>query len=289
LKKILVIETNFGDKDFVYSVPSNTQAGIYTELDYLTRDVPYFTRSTVSHFMSGQFGEQSQINGAVRTYEGGVITGYINSVSQLRANTLEERAWYRSEFTRDSESFRPHRSVISFARSFSFPDNSGIGVRQFKQGQVDKRAIFLYNTTQQDVQTKFSLVGATAPSLSTWVFTLFSPSLVGNEGINTEGINEGSTLQSFIIAMQNSFSTLFFPPAVRYLGTFMPTLGYNSYAPLITDLRDGDYLLFIRVYEKTVGVYWVTSNTTVTPTCFRVAEAMDLISLESDTRHLSVV
>lgn len=61
----------------------------------------------------------------------------------------------------------------------------------------------------------------------------------------------------------------------------MPLVGYQTYAPLITDIRDGDYLLFIRIYESVVGVYWVTSNASLHAPSFRVAEALDPFEIQS--------
>lgn len=283
----MVIETNFGDKEFVQTVPGGASDGVYTEEQYLTRDVAYFTRGTLSHFMSGQFGEQAQINGAVRTYEGGIISGYVNSISQLRPNTLDEKAWFRSIFVRNSDTYRNQRSIINFVRNNSVSSDAGVGVAQYIPPVASQKMVFLYATTQEDLQDKFATVGATVPSLDTWTFTLFASSITRGFGINTQGIDEGGFFSTYYDALVSSYTTMFFRGTTyTYLGTYMPKVGYQTYAPDVTDLRDGDYLQFIRIYENIVGVYWVTSNSGLHNTCFRVAESLDPYSAESTNAQI---
>jgi hypothetical protein len=288
LNKGIVLESNFGDKQFTYAVPSGAASGVYVEKDYITRDCPLFTRSTVSHFMRGQFGDDPQINGDTRLFDTGVITGYVNSVSQMRVNSAEEKAWYRAVITRDSESYRNQRSIISFTRSITLPDDTGVGISYYRQpDSVNKKVIFMYATTQADLETKFSLVGAALPGLDTWSFTMFRNTSSGADVINDHGINEAGDVSNYFDALLSTYNQFFFRGSTyAYLGSFMPLIGYQTYAPATGDLRDGDYLLFIRIYENTVGVYWVTSNNDINLPTFRVAEAIDPLALESDTAKL---
>jgi hypothetical protein len=284
----VVIETNFGDKQFSYAVPNGANSGVYVEDTYITRDCPVFTRSTVSHFMVGQLGDDPQINGGTRLFDTGIITGYVNGVSQMRPNTVEEKAWYRAVQTRDSESYRNQRSMISFTRGNTLPDYTGLGETHYRQtDSITRKVIYLYSTTQRDLQDKFSTVGAVLPGLDTWTFSMFRTTSTGAGEINFHGINEGAITTSYFAALQSTYNTFFFRGTTyNYLGVFMPKIGYDSYAPQLGDLRDGDYLLFIRVYENTVGVYWVTSNNEINIPTFRVGEAIDAMALESDTATL---
>lgn len=256
----------------------------------MLRDCPVFTRYNVPYTEATQLGGVDQINLDPRTYQGestpGIVNGYVNVNHQFRANTDNENGWFRTFMDRGQESFRLPRSYMIFDRAKTYGDNSGVTVKQWIQPNVTQRVIFLYATIQADLVSKFATVGSIVPGLDTWSFTLFQPA-VADAGINTQGINEGRTVDNFL-ALYNTYSTFFTRGAwVSYLGNFMPTEGYKTWSPLQSDIQSLDYLLFIRVFDNTVGVYWVTSNQSVISPNFWTAKGTDPLSMSSSNTPIS--
>jgi hypothetical protein len=56
-----------------------------------------------------------------------------------------------------------------------------------------------------------------------------------------------------------------------------------TYAPNISDLIEGDYLLFIRIQENTLGVYWVTTNDnpSITPPIYFMLKQTDMMKFST--------
>jgi hypothetical protein len=297
-----VIEVNFGAKNFSYPVPSpdTTNPGVYSHGTQLLRGCAKFTRMNVDHHMGGILGAVDQINGAARSYEGGIVKGFINYIHQFRENTYREAAWLRMFQTGTQDIYIVPDDFINFPTGVtSFYDNSGVGVRTFNQADPSMRVIPLYVTTQADIENKYAAFGSTAPGLDTWTFT-FAASNIIDPVIDEAELDAELVLSNYSLLV-NSFDTLFFreiadlglalPPGklsdyrqdtANYLKKFMPLQGYETWAPTVDDLKLGDYLLFIRIMDDVVGVYWVTSNLDINAPYIRVSEKTDPIGIEYD-------
>jgi hypothetical protein len=266
---------NFGNYPFIYSVPTTSTPGVYTVGTGLTRGCPQFTRETVSHYVNGQLGNSSQINAKPLAFEAGVVQGYVDSTRQLRRNSSREIGWLRAVFDRSAESNRKPRSFMMFQRGENPVDNTGTGVRQFIQPDITQRVIHLYNTTQADITEKFTGIGGQVPGLNLWTFTLFQPFRT-QSAVDVTPVDQEYIAYNFFPVLQATFNTFFFPnPIYKYLGNFMPAMSYRSFAPTLADIRTNDYLLFIRIQENTLAVYWVTSNNDIVAPSVQMMESTD--------------
>jgi hypothetical protein len=251
---------NFGNYQFSFAAPSTATPGLYTVGASLTRGCPQFTRSTISQYTNQQLGNDSQINAKPLSFEGGVVSGYVDSIHQLRRNSGKEIGWVRAVVDRNAECYRKPRGVMMFQRGEAVIDGTGIGVRGFPQPDVQQRIVYLYTTVQADIQDKFTGIGGQVPGLDKWAFTLFQPFRTATS-IDVTPIDQDFVSNNFFSVLQATYSSFFFPsPSFKYLGNFMPSVAYRTYAPQLSDVQPNDYLLFIRIYENTLAVYWVTSN-----------------------------
>jgi hypothetical protein len=230
----------------------------------LTRDCAIFTRNVVPYWPAAQLGAVEEIQNDPRQFLGGEgpgdIAKYINVIRQFRTNTGSEEAWLRTFLDGDTESFRTTRDTMMFTRGRTYSDDSGTASRMYIPTDPTQRVIFLYLTTQEDLEDKYADISETAPGLSTWTFTLFEGDLAG---------------------MTSNFSTFFSRGLGVYFGHIIPKVGYNSWSPDVGDLESGDYLVFIRVLENVVGAYWVTNNQTVEAPAFWVVKSADDLEIES--------
>ena len=110
------------------------------------------------------------------------------------------------------------------------------------------RVLRLFTTTKADIVATYTSLGITSGAIDAAWFTLTTGAI-------------GSTLRS-------SFSTLMLPNANRHFNFTMPRDSWNSYAPLSTDILDSDSLLFVKMFEDIMAVYWVTTNATVNPPAY---------------------
>lgn len=277
------LRVNFGGQAFSYAPTASTNPGVFVLGERLKRGCPQFVRDDISAWTTAQIGGLAQINGDPRSYDvDDSVAGYGNIVKQFRANTTDEIGWLKCFTTRDQESYRRRRKIISFDRGLTTYDNTGVvGRRPFPQSNLVNRVVFLYTTTQSDLATKFAAVGSVVPPLSTWTFTMFEPYFTSS-GINVEAINN-SGLRSFFPALQATYSTFFYRGAgINYLGQYMPASGYRTYAPLVGDLQSLDYLLFVRLYDDKVHVFWITSNNDVNATAYNTINRTDPLAVETD-------
>ncbi|MCI4437452.1 MAG: hypothetical protein JHC33_11655, partial [Ignisphaera sp.] len=155
-------------------------------------------------------------------------------------------------------------------------DISGQGYNPYSQATYNNqnlRAVPLYSTTGTELQDRLNLINFTMPTSDS--FTVFKP--ITSEGpINAAPINSAYSVD-FFSALVADFDTLFVRVGSPYLGPFMPKQGYDTYTPLVTDLKRTDYILVVRVYENTYGVYWITSNDSDTIPNFFVLEDSDTL------------
>lgn len=262
----------------------------------LTRGCPQFTRYNIPFWPYALTGGYDLVNGSPRSYTSpdgpggaditGTVSSYGNVMHQFRTNTDYEKGWLKTFYSRGQESYRTLRGSMIFNRDLTISDDSGTTVKKFVQPDPTQRVIFLFATTQMELQPKFNLVNVPLPGYSTWTWTLFSPNTVGGvidgSGINTLGIDGSSNINYFPL-LTAYYNTFFFRSANVYLENFMPLEGYRTWAPQPGDLQTNDYLLFIRVYNTVVGVYWVTSNQDVISPNYWMAKGTDPMVISTDT------
>lgn len=239
------------------------------------RGCPQFIRSNVPTLVSDTMGDNADLNGLPGVVDGGTFSKFINPQGQYRSLQSAEIGWIHGIMCRSSDNFRKTRGTIAFTRGVT-NNTDGVPVRVFQQPSDYNRIIPLYITTQADLVAKFATIPALVPTA--WTFTLFKTSSSYGP-IDSTAVNASLTKNYFTL-LQTTFSTMFFPITSTWLGDFMPKNGYQTYAPLVGDLVSGDYLLFIRIMDQGIGVYWVTSNQTVNaPPYFPITNA-DPVHLE---------
>lgn len=241
----------------------------------LMRGCPTFIRSNVPYWVTKLSGTDPYLNGNPISLNGSVVDGFVNQQAAFRANTSDETAWMRTLFQRNHDQFRSKRSKVGRTRgsaNITPGVYDGVPVTWYDI-PAGMRAIPLYITKQYDVVNKCVAVGADIPPMAQWVFTLFDPTS-NSQAINELAINEGPSITSSN-ALVTYYNTLFFRGAnVGYLGALVPQLGYiATYAPDVSQVLAGDYIMGVRILEDTVGIYWITSNQTAAlPSYFPVEE-----------------
>ena len=251
------VDFNFGERAWAYEPPFDAAypGVVHTYITPLTRGCPQFTRYSVRPEIADLMGANPAINGLPRIYEGEMITKLVNYVAAFRGNTPEEAAWVKSFLHHDHDVYRAPRTTVDLSRDMMVWGNAGVSVRSNSLPRV----VPLYATTQDDLITKFASVGSVPPGLDTWSFTLFQTQQA-DAGINVTAINQSQVYSSYDIMLAAYYTLFFRGTNIYYLGNFMPYESYKTFAPPIDQLREGDYLLFQRIQEKTVAAYWVTTN-----------------------------
>jgi hypothetical protein len=222
-----------------------------------------FIRCNISTEVGELIGYISPISSYPMPVDGGFVRGFVDVNKQLRTETDVELGWLNATFNRFSE-VRINRDKMVFSRNAIHTDISGQGYIPYSQATYaneNLRAVPLYATTRTELQARLNLINFTMPASDS--FTVLKP-VTSDGSVNSESINYTSLNSTYNIdffsALVANFSTLFVRIGTPYLGPFMPKPGYTTYTPLVTDLKRTDYLLVVRVYEDTYGVYWITSN-----------------------------
>jgi hypothetical protein len=252
----------------------------------LKRGCPTFLRMSAPTYVSRLTGEDARISGTPDLFLGGITTGYTNFISQCRKNTEEERAWMRAMLDRGSEMVTGSRNKVGFFRSihaatdipFRHTAATVQTTARMSKAVTGMRIIPLYVTTQADIADKCYQLGLQVPDPTQWTFDMLNFVKNSNE-IDALGINEGY-IDYTQLTLSGSFNVLFFRGSkVNYLSNVMPLAGFRTYAPKVTDLQQGDYILGVRIYEKVVGVYWVTSNMAIEPPYARYVKDSDSMEM----------
>lgn len=260
------------------------------EEDAVLRKCPRFIRYNIDYKYLNALGGDSYINdnkfmfGSPYSAEPGSFEafGFVNTMSQFRANTPEERAWIRAKAIRGEDSWRGDRSKFGFYRGV-MDETSNDGVPAFTTNSawdvpIGMRVVPLYTTTMHDIMHKVEDYDQVPPQDDDWHFTLFDPARF-SMAINQQAINERLLTynpQDIISAYDSVF---FRPDWVGYFGNEFPIHSWTTWAPEKTDVMQGDYLLCVRIIPSVVGVYWVTTNQTVkAPAYFPVGELDPLVA-----------
>lgn len=250
--------------------------------DPVDRACPTFMRTNVPHWVDKLGGTDEYTNGNLADFGGGVLTGFINANRQYRENTPLEKAWIRTLLCRGSEITVKGRGKLGFFRKSTYSDNSGLPVhRMHRDARIlpNMRIIPLYITTYDDVVKKCNDSFIEVPSSSLWMFDLMNPNDI-TEDINALAINEGPADPNV-----NQLTTYFDiwksrGTDVHYLSNVIPRLGFETYTiPSISHINAGDFILGVRVFGNAVGIYWVTSNTSLEVKSYFPVEENDQLSI----------
>lgn len=239
-----------------------------------------FIRCNIPHPVGELIGYTSPISNTPMPFDGGYVRGLANVNKQIRSETDEELGWLNTTFNRFSE-VRINRDKLVFARGTEHTTISGEGYTPYPQATYQNqnlRAVPLYATTGKELQARLNAINFTIPEDDS--FTIFKP-VYAESPINTTAINAAYSID-FYSALIDQFSNLFSRIGSPYLGPFMPKPGYQVYTPTVFDVKRTDYLLVVRIYEDTYGVYWITSNDSDLITNFFIIN-------NSDTLVVSIV
>ena len=230
-----------------------------------------FIRFNADKKVSALIGMPSYQSTYASSFSNGSISGYINPVSQYRANTSAESGWIAALMTRGSPTYRVSRNKIGFFRGASNPSTiTGTSVRtENTKWNVDltRRTVPLYTTTLADISAKMIAMGFLPPNVTDWSFELFSPGFF-SQSINSNAINYLPMAYDPLALQKNYAYLMFRSSSITYLGQPFSQKSLETYAPLQTEVKSGDYLLCIRITQETVGVYWITTSTLETIPAF---------------------
>jgi hypothetical protein len=243
----------------------------------LTRFCPQFTRFSVPAFMDEHTGNAEEINGYPRTFEDGTITGFIYPQKQFRNMSLYEDGWMRAIGRRDNAHYMPQASKVDFSRTLPTAVE-GTGIDPISDEFPGYRLLCLYTTTMLDVLDKFEFANETVPA-NKYMFTLFKP-VFQVDGINEVALN-GSRITNFYDFLYNNFDKYFERgPLSIYLGPFAAKDNYREFKPEAADLMEEDFLVFVKIVDYTVGVFWATKNYEVRTVPYWSNENDDPLTLE---------
>jgi len=242
----------------------------------LQRFCPQFTRFSVPAAIDELTGHAPEINGNPRTFEGGIITGYIGPQTQFRTLSLYENGWLRAISRRDNAHYMPESSKVDFTRTLP-PDIEGTGYDPVSDMFPGYRLLCLYTTTMPDVLEKFAFANQSVPS--DYVFTLFKPTYQV-DGINEVSLDGSKSVNSYPFLYANFDYYFSKGNKANYLGPFAAKDNYRTFLPVKADLKEEDFLVFVKIVDYTVGVFWATTNFDVRTVPYWSNEGDDPLSID---------
>lgn len=257
---------------------------------YLYRGCAQFIRFNVSSYVAEIAGGSALINGLPRELSGGEVTGYVNYRAQYEdsGQSDADKAWIRVLFNRNDLVQRWKKSVVKFKTDPVYTDNSGLGVSSFPINvQTGNRVIPLYVISTVDLQEKTRALGLGDVSTNKWVIEFFKPTNTGAY-INQVPIN-AERLVDYSSAVKANLSTLFTRTETGKVGNFMPRHinDYTYTGVTVDDIQVYDYVVAIKIYDYTWGMYWVTSNQTINALPFIEIHDFDSLSIEISGSKIS--
>lgn len=222
----------------------------------MLRGCPQFIRMSASARVDRLLGRSAEANGSSRNWRGGVVTGYMAPQAQFRNLDTKETGWINEVFMRGNPRSRVSRSVIGFARNRTLPA-AGVGYNYLAQRFPDRRLVYLYTTTLQDIQVKYAVDNSSWPG--GYINTLLAPR-VSVDSINVYPVDSSTYVNNYSTIIAN-FSTLFTRGSTIYsLGTIAARDSYQTFSPSSGDVQTGDYLVIVNIYGDLFSVYWATTN-----------------------------
>ena len=221
----------------------------------LTRGCPTFTRFCAPSWVDKDAGRDIYVNGGNYFFRGGVVDGFVSPYLKFRESTTPEENWQVTYFNKDIPNFRIPRSKMVFLR-----DEPDVGIRTKSDEGTPyfpgMRNVFLYVTTTKDVETKFAAFNKEVPA--THWFTLGASSNI-IDAINVHAINSFQSDGAGDI-LKNNFEFLFKRNPFIQLPKNHPVYSYGHADVKVTDIKPSDFMLFTRIDEYSIGVWWVTQN-----------------------------
>lgn len=203
----------------------------------LLRGSTYFTRFSAPGFVDDLVGRSPNMNGTTVTTEVGEVSGFINQLSYMAPNKDLERNWVSLMMSRDNMYFRPKRSMVLRTTEFEASEDILIGFDPFYNLYPGKRVLKLFLTTDRNLLQQYSTLGL------------------------TELPDENNFTLSGVLDVDLHMKPLIH----RYLSAHFPKDSYEVFTPAPEEVKAGDFLLFNKVQDGVIGVYWVTSNQTIYP------------------------
>jgi hypothetical protein len=243
----------------------------------LTRGCPQFTRFSVPAVWDEHTGNAPEINGYPRSLNGGVVDGYIYPQHQYRTMSTYEDGWMRAIARRDNAHYMPTRSKLGFSRDIPIGPTEGTGADPISDMFPGMRLVCLYTTTMLDVIDKFTFTNTNIPN--TYVFTLFQPINL-TEGINEVAINSSKEVDFYSFIMANFDKYFKKGSNINNVGPFAAKDNYRVYTPAPSDIIPGDFLVFVKIVDYTVGVFWATSNMVARTVPYWANEGDDTLTMD---------
>lgn len=242
----------------------------------LLRDCPHVMRISARMELDTQTGYSAEINGPVRSFNGGLVRGFIAPQKGIRALSTKEEAWDRALRTRNQDQYCAKRGWLDRNRSRT---STGDGATEMPFTSNDfpgYRMVYLHTTTEEDINAKFAFVGSTAPSQ--YLFTLFKPTHY-SDLINEHALN-GAYESNYYEIIKNNFDYLFERnPGVTFIGPFFPKDSYKVFKPTVADLKPNDFFAFTRITDYAIGVFWITQNFQVETPPYFAREQADALKI----------
>ncbi len=219
---------------------------------------PKYTRMSAPSSLDALVGFDSEINGYPRPFNGGTVNGYIAPARTYSTISDFHKSWLKTLRTRRQDQYMPKKGKIDFYRDFG-SDIAGTTVAPYSSEFPGLRLVYLHTTNIKDVEEKFAT--ANNPIPADYMFTLFRPTS-SNDLINEHAVNDSQTT-SYLGFMQANFAYYFNKGFYgNYLGTMFGEDSYRTYIPDPSELRETDFLVFTRIVDGGIGVFWATSNMT---------------------------
>lgn len=233
-------------------------------LQPFSRGCSSFTRFCAPSYINKYVGNDSYANGHLRSVFGGLATGMIGQHTKIKTLSDYELNWITACFNRNNDNYRPPRSYIGFTRGVTqLTDGGGFNYIASLIDRTKYRAVYLYTTVKPDVVAKFATAGK--PLIDSHWFTLLAPETgegsINRSPINILPINTGEEIDNYDFLYAN-FDYFFTRDSTYTLPTVCPPASREQFTPNISELKNGDYLLFVHIDEYIFGVYWITTNLT---------------------------
>lgn len=247
------------------------------------------TRMTLAYPEYELLGLDPVTSGTPQPLLGGTATGYANRVSQFRSNTPYEKAVIKAVLSRDNWTFGHLRSLVNFSRGVEVSGHTSVRFNPFSS-YIDQgmRVVPLHLTSEMDLVSRMSSLDVSIP-LQKPVFTLFKPRYIDGP-INSLMINSKDVLTQYSKMIAN-FSTVFSKTkGHNYMGEGYPHFSPVEYIPQVSAVKERDYLLCTRVYDRIVAVYWITSNPSLSATSTPMVQLMpdsDEMVISDDAQPLT--
>lgn len=239
--------------------------------DPIIRGRRSFFRYNVDRKVTRICGDDTYANNYTTYLGADIINGFVNPVSQFHANSEAEKGWIRAILHRGHSCYHGFRNKVGFHRgSAAISTADGNPVRTDNSSwevPYGMKMVPLYITTLQDMINKAKNAALPEPGIGSWWFEIFSTRAYG-QAVNDLSINYLPPDYDPNAASSHFNQFFYRSTSVGYIGREFNENSLISWAPKVSDVNSGDYLVCIKITDTTLGVYWVTSNSTIQPPAY---------------------